>query len=242
MGKSITFDAEKVSFNLARLKKGGENFEVAIDPDLAVKYKEKKEVEISDILKSEKIFSDVKKGELASVEKMKELFGTTDVLAMTKIILDSGEIQFTQEYRDKLQEEKRKKIIDIIHRKGVDPRSGLPHPITRIENAFEETKIRVDYFKRADEQVEEIVKKLRVAMPIRFETRTIEVKVTNLHSGKVYSALQNYKILSQDWLSDGGLKVTVEIPAGIQEEFFDKINNMTNGQNETKIVKGGNDE
>lgn len=238
MGKGITFDAEKVSFNLARLKKGGENFEVAIDPDLAVDYKSKKDVEISEIIKSEHIFSDVKKGELASTDKMKELFGTCDVLKVTKILLDEGEIQFTQEYRNKLQIEKRRRIITLIHQKGVDPRTSLPHPETRIENAFLEGKIKVDYFKKAEEQLEEIIKKLRPILPIRFETKKIEIKVGPNFGAKTYGVFQNIgKIIEQNWRNDGGLDLIVEIPAGLQEEVFDKLNSITHGQNETKIIE-----
>ena len=61
-----TYDHEKVSFNLARLKKGGEHFEIVVDPDLAVSFKEGQDIPIKDILKGEKIFSDAKKGQLAS--------------------------------------------------------------------------------------------------------------------------------------------------------------------------------
>ncbi|PLW80362.1 ribosome assembly factor SBDS [Candidatus Woesearchaeota archaeon] len=233
----ITYDAEKVTFNLAKIRKGGENFEVAIDPDLIVNYKSGKETDVKDILKSEKIFFDVKKGQLASEDKLKEVFGTTDVFSVSKRIFDEGEIQFTAEYRQKLQEEKRKKIIDLIHRKGVDPKTGLPHPTTRIENAFEEAKIRIDYFKKAEEQVEEIVKKIRIILPIRFETKKIEVKVGPEHSSKIYGVLQNYgKIIEQNWLNDGGLQLIIELPAGIVQEFFDKLNNMTHGQNETREI------
>lgn len=233
----ITFDAEKVTFNLAKLKKGGENFEVAIDPDLIVNYKEGKKVDIKDILKSEKIFSDVKKGLLASVDVMKDLFGTSDIIKVSKIIFDLGEIQFTQEYRQKLQDEKRRKIIQIIHRRGIDPKTGSPHPLTRIENAFEEVKVRIDYFKGAEEQVEGIIKLLRVVLPIRFETKKIEVIVEHEYASKVYSMFPALgKIIEQDWLGNGGLRIIVEMPAGMVNDFFDKLNNVTHGQNETRNI------
>jgi ribosome maturation protein SDO1 len=205
---------------------------------MAVDYKSKKNVEISEILKSEHIFADVKKGELASNDKMKELFGTHDVLKVTKILLDEGEIQFTQEYRNKLQEEKRRKIITLIHQKGIDPRTNLPHPQTRIENAFIEAKIKVDYFKRAEEQVEEIIKKLRPILPIKFETKKIKISVGPNFGAKTYGTFQNIgKIIEQNWRNDGGLDLIVEIPAGLQEEVFDKLNSITHGQNETTILK-----
>ena len=42
--------------DLSKLKKGGLTFEVAVDPDLAVDYKKGKKVDISEVLKSKKIF------------------------------------------------------------------------------------------------------------------------------------------------------------------------------------------
>ena len=70
----ITHDHEKVQFNLARLKKEGEIFEIVVEPSLAIQFKERNDGDISEILKSEKIFSDAKKGLLASEHKLKEIF------------------------------------------------------------------------------------------------------------------------------------------------------------------------
>lgn len=237
MSNRITFDAEKVSFNLVKLRKGGENFEIAIDPDLIIKYVNKEPgVDIEDFLKSEHIYSDVKKGLLASDEKLKSLFQSDDVIKVSKILVEEGEIQFTNEYRKKLYDDKRKKIIEIINKKGIDPRTNLPHPIKRIENAFLEAKISVDYFKKPEEQVDNVVKKLRPILPIRFDTKKIEIQVNASYSSKVYGVLTKLgKVLEQNWLNDGGLRLVIEIPVGMNEEFFDTLNNITHGENQTKI-------
>ena len=109
-----TMDHERVSFNLARLKKGGINFEVAVDPDLAIDLKNGKDVDIKDIIKSEEIFSDVKKGLFAPEKEINKLFNTTNALDVAKIIIKEGVIQLTEEYRSKVRAEKKKKIIAII--------------------------------------------------------------------------------------------------------------------------------
>ena len=67
-----TYDKEKVSFTLARLKKGGENFEIVIsDVDNALKYREGKNIDLKDILQSETIFESASKGIKASDDKIK---------------------------------------------------------------------------------------------------------------------------------------------------------------------------
>jgi len=89
--KRTTYDPEKFNLNVARIKKGGENYEIVVDPDSAIAFKEGKEIEIIDILKYEKIFSDAQKGQLSPEKNFKESFGTEVILEIAKIILEKGE-------------------------------------------------------------------------------------------------------------------------------------------------------
>ncbi len=233
-----TYDKEKFSINLAKLKKGGENFEVVINSDNAIAFKKGKDIAIEDVIINEKIFADAKKGLLSSEKLMQQLFETTDVKEIAKIIIKDGEIQLTAEYKQKLREEKKKRIINFIHINGVDPKTGLPHPITRIENAFEDAKIHIDEFESQEKQIDGILKKLRVILPIKFEIDEIEIKIPAIHAAKMYSVVKGFaKILKEDWLNDGSWRCIVEIPAGLKQDFFDKLNSMTHGEIETKILK-----
>jgi len=238
MGRPISFDKEKVTLNLARLKKSGETFEIVINSDMAVKYKEGDDVDIKDVLEGEKIFADAKKGLLASEKKVLDVFGTDDVLKVAKEILENGEVQLNAAYRDKLKEEKRKRIINLIQVNGIDPRSKLPHPQSRIENAFAEGKIRIDDFRKAEDQVSEIIKKLMPILPIKFEKKTIEIIIPAQYAGKTYSVIANFaKIARQDWLGDGSWKGVVEVPAGLVNDLFDALNNITHGDMTTKTIE-----
>ncbi|MBW3021904.1 ribosome assembly factor SBDS [Candidatus Woesearchaeota archaeon] len=233
----ITYDKERIHLNLARLKKAGDNFEVDVDPDMAIAYKQGKDVSIKDVLKAEKIFADAKKGLLASEERMEQVFGTTDVKQVAEQIIQNGEIQLTAEYRQKVRDAKRKRIIEIIRRNGVDPKTHLPHPLQRLENAFEEAKVKIDEFVSDEKQVQEILKKLRPILPIKFEVKEIEVILGSEYAGKAYPAVKSFgKLLKDEWRNDGSWRAVVEIPAGTQEEFFDKLNSLTHGEVETKIL------
>jgi len=137
-----------------------------------------------------------------------------------------------------LREEKRKKIISIINVNGVDPKTKLPHPVQRIENAMEEAKVKIDMFKKVEDQVEEILTKLRPILPISFEKKRIHIKFPAEFAGKAYSLLSGFsKPENEDWKNDGSFECEVEIPAGIEADFYDKLNNATKGNIETKIVK-----
>ncbi len=233
-----TMDHEKVSFNLAKIKKGGLIFEIAVDADFAIEMKNGKNVDIKDVVKSDKIFSDVKKGLIAPTTKMQELFGTSDFLQVAETLIKEGEIQLTAEYRQKLTEEKRKKIINMITTNGIDPKTKLPHPPQRIENAMEEARVRIDEFKTADEQLEKILKQLKPILPISFEKKKIEVKIPAEHAGKAVNALMQFgKPQNESWNNDGSYSCVIEMAAGLEADFYDKMNGLTHGYVETKIIE-----
>jgi ribosome maturation protein SDO1 len=239
VGRPVSCDQERESFNLARLKKGSEKFEIVVDPDKAIAFKKNEgTIAVKDILASEKIFSDAKKGMLAPENRLEEIFKTSDVLAVAEKIIKDGQIQLTPEYRKKVVEQKRKRIISLIHVNGVDPKTHAPHPITRIEAALKEAKVRIDEMKAPDQQVQEIVKQLRPILPIRFEVKEIEVKVPSQYAAKSYSLIQaSSKILKTDWLNDGSCLMVVEIPGGMEQDFYDKLNSFTHGSVEAKVLK-----
>ena len=230
-------EKERISLNLAKLKKGGEHFEVIIDPDKIVLYRSKKAA-AREVLMYEKIFSDAKKGFEASSELIGNVLGTNDILKVAETILNEGEIQFTQEYRDNKRKEKLNRIIDMITRNALDPVSGLPHPRTRIVAAMEEAKVRIDDFKSAEDQINDIVSKLKPIIPIKIGMKEIHVRIPTQYAGKSYSTVEKFgRILNDSWLTDGSWACTVEIPAGLQNDFFDALNKLTHGSVESKILK-----
>lgn len=228
--KSQVYDQERISFNVARLKKGGETFEVVVDPDAAITFKETGRGEVKDVAKAEKIFSDARKGLLASEEHMKSLFHTTDFSDVAKIILAEGEIQLTTEHRDKVREQKMRQLIVKIQRNAVDPRTHVPHPVKRIELAFDEAKIHIDEFKTIDQQLNDVVKKLQPILPLKFEMAHFVLRIPGALAGKLYGEISRHaKIIKETWLNDGYWEGEVELPAGTKLEFMDLMNSKTHG-------------
>ena len=221
---------------IARIKKQGLNFEVLVDCEKALDFKKGK-ANLDDVLASgEQIFKDVKKAEHVKEGDLKRIFNTADARKIAGIIIKEGEVQLTAEYKNKLREEKRKQIISLISRNAVNPKTNLPHPPQRIENAMNEAKIRVDEFKSAEEQVSLVVEKIREILPISYEIREILISVPAQYSGRSYGTIKNYaKIINEVWGNDGSLNITIEIPAGLQSKLFDELNNMTHGHVEATI-------
>lgn len=223
---------------IARLKKKDKIFEILVDGTKAIKFIESADNKIEDVLVTNDIFSDVKNGTHASESDFKALFNTDNKKEIAKIILKEGDIQLTTEYKNKLIEEKRKRIVDIIHKNAIDSKTGLPHPTTRIENAMKEAKVNVSFIKSAETQVEDVIKLLRPLIPIKFEIRELSIKVPSQFLGGAFRTLKSYgKLIKEDYGNDGSLMAIIEIPAGIQEELIDQLNNVTKGQVIVEILK-----
>lgn len=223
---------------IARLEIESENFEILIEPESAQKFKDGEDISVLESLVIDTIFKDSKKGEKASEEKMNKIFGTNDISEVAKRILLDGTIQLTTEQRRQITENKRKQIVASIVRNAINPQTGAPHPAQRIELAMKEAKVHVDPFKPVDVQVQDVLDKLRPIIPIRFEKLKIAVKLSGEHYGRTYGDMTGFgKITREEWQSDGSWVGIVEIPAGLQSEFFDKLNQKTKGEVETKIIK-----
>jgi ribosome maturation protein SDO1 len=221
----------------ARLEYFGEHFEILVDPDLASDFKRGQAINVEDILVVEEIFKDAKKGDKASEEAMMKAFQTTDHVEVAANILKKGQIQLTAQQRKDMQEEKRLKVVTTIAREAINPQTKLPHPVRRIEIAMDEAKVRIDPFKSVDEQVNTTLKAIRVKIPIRFEKVKVAIRVPGDFSGKVYGAIPEFgKPMQEEWQQDGSWVAVVEIPGGMQDNFYQKLNELTHGQVETKLL------
>ena len=168
---------------------------------------------------------------------MKESFGTIDSYEVAAIIIKEGEIQLTAEYRESLREAVKKRIVDIIRRYGVDPRTRLPHPPQRIESALEEGKVKIDEHKSAEDQVQDIVAALRHVLPITFSKKEVWLHIPATFASRTSGMVKSMStILKSEWKTDGSWDATVEIAGGLESDFYDKLNNATHGQVVTKLI------
>ncbi|MDV3103020.1 ribosome assembly factor SBDS [Thermococcus waiotapuensis] len=223
---------------IARLKTHGETFEILVDPYLARDFKEGKDVSIEEILATPYVFKDAHKGDKASEHEMEKIFGTSDPYEIAKVILQKGEVQLTAEQRRQMLEDKKRYIATIIHRHAVDPRTGYPHPVDRILRAMEEAGVHVDIFKDAEEQVPAVIKAIRSLLPIKLEVKVIAVKIPSDYVGKAYGEVRKFgTIKREEWGSDGSWMFVIEIPGGVEEEFYEKLNALTKGEALTKLLE-----
>ncbi|MFH0868783.1 MAG: ribosome assembly factor SBDS [archaeon] len=223
---------EKTHYNIIRLKKGGESFEIVLkDADKALEFRHGKLVDMRDILETPKIFVDANTGEAQGAAKLTQWLGTTDIHEAAKIIVLKGELAFTQEQRKKMFEAKKKKIIEYIHMNASDPKTGMPHPITRIEMAMEQARVQIDPYQPAEAQIEPIIKQLRAILPISFEKFRIRVTIPAKYSSTAYSPIKHkFALENERWKDDGAVEFVIEGPAGVKPDVFTLINKLTTGE------------
>ncbi len=224
-------------YTIARLTKDNEHFEILVKPEKALDYRTGKTARLSEVLAAEIIFADANKGTKVSEEIMRKAFETTDPLKIADEILKKGTLQLTTEQRRKMVEDKRKQIVDFISRQAVDPKTNLPHPPLRIENAMEQIRYPIDAHKPMEEQAREIVKLLRPILPLKIEQLSVAVRVPAAYSARAYGSLKNFgEIKQEEWRADGSWYGVIDMPAGAYASFLNKLGDVTKGNGEAKIL------
>jgi ribosome maturation protein SDO1 len=220
---------------IARLRSGKLVFETMVDLDAAMKLKKGEEVDINEVIKDNAVYLDQKKGMRAGSAELENVFGTTELASIVEQIVKKGQVEETQDFRDEALEGKRKQVIDFLVRNAVDGSSGRPFTPDILEGAIKEAGVKIEN-KNIDVQIQGIIDKLRMILPIKIETKKIKVTVPAMHTGKVYGILQEYKE-KEEWLGNGDLQIVLNIPVGIQMEFYDKLNAVTHGSAVTEEIK-----
>ncbi len=225
-------------YTIARINLDEEDFEILVKPEPAYSYRLGKLTSLSQVLASDTIYSDANKGMKSSDEKLKKSFGTLDVQKIADTILKKGTLQLTTEQRRKMTEEKRRQIITFISRNCVDPKTKLPHPLTRVEQAMGQIHYSIDPFKSTEEQSNEVIKLLRLILPLTMEKVIVSVQIPQQYAGRVYGTVKGFGIIKrEEWRSDGSWSGVLEMSAGLYAPFLDKLGAATKGNLEAKIIQ-----
>ncbi|MBS3073065.1 ribosome assembly factor SBDS, partial [Candidatus Pacearchaeota archaeon] len=112
---------------IARIKIGGKHFEILVDVDKALALKKGGNVSINEVLVTDKIFTDAKKGDHASSKDLEEAFKTQSSEEVAKQIIKRGDIEIPIEYKHKELSDKAKQVVDFFVKNAADPRTGRPY-------------------------------------------------------------------------------------------------------------------
>lgn len=223
---------------VAKLKTHGEHFEILVDPDRAYDLKKGAPVPLEDVLAVEDVFENASRGDRVPEENLVKAFGTTSVPEIARRIIVEGEINLTAEQRHRMLEEKRRQVVSFISRNAVNPQTMAPHPPARIERAMEEAGVHIDLARSVEENVTVAMKAIRPIIPIRFEEVRVAVKVPANYAARAFGEVSGFgRLVKDEWQADGAWIGVVQIPAGMQPEFYDLVNKLSKGEAETKLLR-----
>jgi ribosome maturation protein SDO1 len=222
---------------VARYQKGGQKFELVIDPEKAVLYRQGK-ASLGDAVRFPQVYTDAKKGEKAAESALKRSFDTDEFEKVADEILRKGDIPQSKNQREAEGAQIRARLIEMIHRSGVDPKTHAPHPNTRIDAAMNEAKVRIDINISADAQFQDVIKQLRPILPFKQEIHTLRVMVPVNCVGAALKIIKGTgRLLKEDWSGNGDLIATVEVPGGLSVDFQESLMAATHGKAAFTVLK-----
>lgn len=119
-----------------RMNKGGKRFEIACYRNKVVNYRQGIETDLSEVLQTERVFTNVSKGEFTKSKDLKQVFGTTDEEEIIKLILTKGDLQVSDLERSQQYESMNREIATWISEHGVHPVTQRPYTIPQIRQAM----------------------------------------------------------------------------------------------------------
>ena len=221
-----------------RYSSGGDKFEILVRPEAALEYKMGRRGYDGAIMVSDDVYTDSGRGTKPAAEKLLRAFGTDDPSEAARIILQKGDLSLTTDQRRRMTDEKRRQIVEYITRTYVDPRTHLPHPPLRIEQAMKDGRVSVDPQRGADAQAKEMVERLRSVIPLRAETVRLQVVIPAQYASRSYAVLKSTGSLKgEEWQNNGSLKAILEIPTGAKAGVIDRLGSITHGSAGVEVAE-----
>ena len=222
---------------ISRLTLHGERFEIIVAPDPALNFKLTRKGDIRKILLVDEVYSDSKKGLRVSSDKLRKLFGTTDVYAIAEKILLEGELQLTGEQRRRMIESKRQQIIALLSKLLLEPSMGNPIPSLRIEQSLSQTSVSIDPFKPPEEQVKNVIKALRQVLQFKVNEVVLTLTCPQTLSNDVYGFANSMGEVDQTRVQkDKSVKITVRMPSATMSYFLESLGKKYGDQVKVDIV------
>mmetsp|Transcript_20251 Transcript_20251/g.30097 ORF Transcript_20251/g.30097 Transcript_20251/m.30097 type:complete len:276 (-) Transcript_20251:34-861(-) len=188
---------------IVRYKKGKEHFEALTNTGAVGKFR-KGLLGWDKVLFADEVFTDVSRGTRPTDDQLESTFGTTDSTTCLKEIIEKGELLLSAAERKEKVENKKNKVLNYLHKYYIDPKSNLPHPITRLENALVELKVRIDPDQSVEKQVTQIIKNMPAVLPIKKSIMRASITIPHKYTGACHGIIhQHAKVEKENWLADG---------------------------------------
>jgi len=161
-----------------RMNKGGKRFEIACYRNKVVNYRQGIETDLSEVLQTERVFTNVSKGEFSKSKDLKKVFGTTDEEAIIELILTKGDLQVSDLERSQQYESMNREIATWISEHGVHPVTQRPYTIPQIRQAMKQSRYIIHPTRSMKKQYLECFKKIQEKDVIKIVRAKMKLKLT----------------------------------------------------------------
>ncbi|MES1910118.1 MAG: hypothetical protein MHM6MM_002773 [Cercozoa sp. M6MM] len=191
-----------VNVSIVRLRRNGVKLELACYPNKVMDYRKGKEDDIDEVVHTHSIFLDVKRGKMASSDKIQKALGFDDPELALRIILEEGKLQVAQRERESELAAHTKEVCQIVVRRSVNLDTGRPFPLEIVQTAAEDIHFPFAPNKPAKAQALALMKALQEAgdLPLERARLRVRVSVPRKHAKAVRTAATELlEIEDEEW-------------------------------------------
>lgn len=205
---------------IVRMTKGGKRFEIACYRNKVVNYRQGIETDLSEVLQTERVFTNVSKGEFAKSQDLQTIFGTTDEPTIIKLILTRGDLQIGDLERTQQYESMARDIATWITENCIHPVTHRPYTIPQIRQAMKAAEYTIHPTRPMKRQYLDCFKKIQSVLSIIRAPMELQLTYPQNRSSDVQRVCQEHALQQvtqkeveeeDDINSNGGRMITATL-------------------------------
>ena len=102
-----------------------DKFEIACYPNKGLNQREGLETDLSQVLQTETVFTNVSRGDIATNEDLVNVFGTTNHRKICEQIIKEGHLQVSDKEREYISESRTRDVLNLVCQMTMDAATGL---------------------------------------------------------------------------------------------------------------------
>ena len=172
MSRQITQPVNQVRLTnvaVVRLSRHGNRFEIACYKNKIVNYRQGTETDLSEVLQTTTVFTNVSKGQFAKSSVLQECFGTADEEEVCRFILEKGEVQISDQERAVQLESMLREVASMVSEKCINPVNRRQYTMAQIRDAMKKAGFMVHPTRNVKQQFLDCVRLLQEKSVINIE-------------------------------------------------------------------------
>lgn len=217
MSRQITQPVNQVRLTnvaVVRLSRHSHRFEVACYRNKIVNFRQGTETDLSEVLQTTTVFTNVSKGQFAKSSLLQECFGTTDEEEVCRFILEKGEVQISDQERAVQLESMLREVASMVSEKCINPINRRQYTMAQIREAMKSAGFMVHPTRNVKQQFLDCVRLLQEKQVISIERAKmlLVIVLTPLEGDHDFATRRGdaVKLLIEAGVSSAHIKPAVE--------------------------------